>query len=278
MESKRQKKKNGQKDDSEKATAPRKRNSKEKDKRIREAKWRPDALLIKPAQGQTYAGVLQEIKKAAKPEETQTDIKAIRRTRTGGILLELGKTAKNKESFREALRGIVGANATVVSLQPKATIEIRDLDSLTTAEEVTEAVKKAMKDESDIKVFFTKTNSREQKMAFVEIDETGARQILLSTHIKIGWINCRMRRAVVVTRCFRCFGYGHRQADCKGNDRKGQGLCNRCGEKGHKKAECQASPTCYLCEEIKAAVSHIPGSAGCSVYKQALEEAKKTYQ
>lgn len=243
--------------------------------RKRETKPRPEALLIKPTQGQTYAGVLQEIKKAAKPEETHTDIKAIRRTRTGDILLEFGNGAKNKENFRETLIGIVGKNGKVVRLEAKATIEIRDLDSLTTTEEVTQAVKKTLKDERDIKVFLTKTNSREQKMAFVEMDETGARQVLKSTHIKIGWINCRIRRAIVVTRCFRCFGYGHRQADCKGKDRKGQDLCIQCGEKGHKKRECKTPPTCYLCKENSAANNHTPGSAGCRVYKQALEEAKE---
>lgn len=249
--------------------------SKKSRKRKREVKPRPEALLIKPAQGQTYAGVLKEIKQTAKPEETETEIQAIRRSRNGDIILEFASGAKNKESFCETLKGIVGQNAKVVNLEPKATIEIRDLDSLTTTEEVEQAVKRNLKEyDREVKVFFTKPNSREQKIAFVEMDETGARQVLQSNHIKVGWINCRIRLAVVVTRCFKCFGYGHRQAECKAQDRKGQGLCARCGQSGHKKGECKTTPTCYLCKEINTVADHIPGTGACAVFRQALEKAR----
>ena len=50
------------------------------------------------------------------------------------------------------------------------TLEIRDLDSLTTPEEVTEAIKKEVEDlVGDLRVIVIGANRREQKMVIIEI-------------------------------------------------------------------------------------------------------------
>ena len=103
---------------------------------------RPEALLIKPAEGKTFAEVLTQVRRDANPASTGTEIRSIRRTRSEDVLLELGSKTTNKEGFCEALRGVLGESASVRSLEPRITLEIRDLDCLTTEEEVRNAVKR----------------------------------------------------------------------------------------------------------------------------------------
>ena len=55
-------------------------------------------------------------------------------------------------------------------LEPKATLECRDLDNLTTCEEVKESGRGEIKDYAgEVERLSVVTNSREQKMAFVRI-------------------------------------------------------------------------------------------------------------
>ena len=71
-------------------------------------KPRPGGLIIKPGAGKTYAEILTEIRQKVKPEDAQTSIKAIRQSRNGCILLELGNNTKNRAYFTEALKTAVG--------------------------------------------------------------------------------------------------------------------------------------------------------------------------
>lgn len=49
------------------------------------------AVLIKPAEGKTYAELLKGVKAQVKPSDHQTDIRSIRKTKEGAILLELDR-------------------------------------------------------------------------------------------------------------------------------------------------------------------------------------------
>lgn len=220
--------------------------------------------------------MLGEIRKKADPAETGTEVKAIRRTGTGEVLVELGPNTKDKAAFAETIRGILGENAAVSSLNRQKTVEIRDLDELATPEEVTEAIKRDLKDlAGDLRVSVTKANSRALKMAIVTLDEAAANELLQSQHIKIGWVNCRVRRRIDVQRCYKCLGYGHTRRECKGPERRD--LCWRCGQNGHKAGNCESSPRCVLCagREDARRSDHVPGSGTCKTYRDALEAEKR---
>ncbi|GJQ68284.1 hypothetical protein Trydic_g16880 [Trypoxylus dichotomus] len=164
--------------------------------------------------------------------------------------------------------------AQVSTLQLKLKLEFRDLDCLTTVEEVTEAIRKTLPNcETDPKVILTKVNSRQLKMALIEINEHYALELLKTARIKVGWVNSRIRKRVEVTRCYRCFGYGHRQATCFEPDRRKEKLCMGCGEKCHLKKNCTNKPRCFLCSAENAR-DHIAGSGKCGVFRQALEKAR----
>lgn len=251
----------------------RKRNKKKKP-----PKPRLDALLIKPAEGKSYAEVLGEIREKVKPEDTETEVRCIRQTRSGDILVELGRNTKDKAAFETVICSILQESATVRQLEPKVSVEIRDLDSLSSEEEVTEAIRQQLGEHAgDLRVHLTKANNRGLKVAIVQLSVRGANELMKDGYIKIGWVRCRVKRRTIVPKCFRCLGYGHVSGACKGPDRSN--LCYRCGEAGHVSKTCTAKGNCMLCADRKLApdaCQHLPGSGSCKVFREALEEAKRS--
>lgn len=62
-------------------------------------------------------------------------IKALRKTKSGDLLVKLEQSLGNTDLSTE-FQNILGANVTVRILEPKSTLEVRDLDELTTKEKV----------------------------------------------------------------------------------------------------------------------------------------------
>ncbi|KAF6206445.1 hypothetical protein GE061_017678 [Apolygus lucorum] len=96
---------------------------------------RSQALVIKVSDQISYAEVLQKLKDKVNPAEMNTEIRKIRRTGGGDVLLEVEPTSTISDAFKKAVENAVGEGL-VKDLKPRASIEIRDLDPLTTAEEV----------------------------------------------------------------------------------------------------------------------------------------------
>lgn len=247
-----------------------------KDGPKRRRRSRPEAILIKPAEEQTYADTLKKIRTTTKPDASGTEIKSVRKTRDGSILLELGAGSKDSSKFREKLKTIFGEEAKVHGLEPKSNLEIRDLDCCTTVEEVDHAIKTALKEEAvEVKVSLTKPNVRQQILAIVELSSKEAKVLLCEEKIKIGWVNCREWTELV--QCFRCLEFGHFQTNCTGPQRKSGGECFRCGEKGHIKTECSKEPFCMLYAAKKPGkeeVAHVLGSGACHAFREALKRAR----
>lgn len=238
---------------------------------------RAEAVMIKPAAGSTYADVVHRMRAGVDPAETKTVIRTIRRTREGHVLVEVG-SSENRAAFNEAVRRAAGqAAAAVTDRVPKMTLEIRDMDTYETEQTVKDALTAIGVEDAAVRL--TRENSRGLRLATVTVNETRAAMKLLELgRIKVGWVNCRVRRRNTIIRCYRCFGYGHRSADCEGTDRSGS--CYKCGEEGHKAAVCANLPTCFLCAESKRPEQecrHIAGSSKCAALRQALDEkAKRT--
>ncbi|XP_073999927.1 uncharacterized protein [Rhodnius prolixus] len=263
--------------ETQRSRAKKKENSpKKREKRNRKPKVRrrPDAILIKPGEEETFAGVLKKIRENINPEEVGTSVQSLRRTQKGDVLIELGQQSGAQEALMEKINTVLGDAGTVKKLTPRATIEIRDLDSMTVVEDVIAAIERECKHEAgEVEVNLTESNNRGQRLAFAKMNEKAVSMLLETSRIKIGWVNCRMRRKTVVDRCYRCLGYGHRSSNCKGPDRREH--CFRCGQKGHKAKDCKGVLKCMLCTEKELTNSdHVPGTGKCEVFRKALEHAK----
>ena len=182
----------------------------------------------------------------------------------------------DQQNIPDCIKNIIDDVGSVTNISPRCTLELRDLDSMTTLEEVKASVCAVLGDHTQVKVSITGPNTRQQKMAFVElVEETQATKLLEAKTIKVGWIYSRIRRLVTVKRCFRCFGYGHMQHQCEGPDRRSANICNKCGKSGHHRTECISKANCFLCIEKEESAAHAPGSGKCLVFRKALEKARE---
>ncbi|XP_031781360.1 uncharacterized protein LOC116416573 [Nasonia vitripennis] len=179
---------------------------------------RGDAIVVRPEPGKTYAEILGQIKARVKPEELNTEVKYLSKTKEGGVLIGVGKSDDKMESLKTAIQTAIGKVGTVRGKISRITLEIRDIDSLTTPDDVRSAIT-AETGEEDAKVHLFEPNTREQRVAVAEIDQIKTTALLKKGKIRIGCINCRVRVRANPTRCYRCLGYGHVKVRCKGPDR-----------------------------------------------------------
>ena len=93
----------------------------------------------------------------------------------------------------------------VTCLTPRRTLQIRDIDCLTTEEEVEVALKEVLKETGPIQVRLSQPNIREQRSAAVEMDEKAAFKLIKKGSIKLGVSNCRVR--LQATPMLQVFGF-----------------------------------------------------------------------
>ena len=80
-------------------------------------------------------------------------------------------------------------------------------------------------------------NQRGLKLDVVMVlPEDEAIKLEKQSHLKVRMPSYRVRRRVVVTRCFECLEFGHQIRSCKEEDRSS--LCYKCGESGHSAESC----------------------------------------
>lgn len=226
-------------------------------------------------EGKSYSDILKVIKTQINPTQHGAKISGVRKTRTGDVLVELKEQKDKQGTLAQEIRKTLGEQVKVQDLVPKRIIQIRDLDCLTTEEEVREAIKTKEKDAEISKITISASNGREQRAAYVEIDEKTALKLIRASKLHIGWMNCRVRLRTPLTRCFRCLGFGHLAAECKGPNRKDR--CYRCGAEGHIAAGCKAKVKCMLCVDLGLKgkeVRHDMAKGECEALRRALLKRK----
>ena len=75
-----------------------------------------------------------------------------------------------------------------LDLAPKRVIQILDLDCLTDSTDVLNAMKGKEEDAKIDRVTISKSNAREQRAAYVDLDERSAFKLVHMERIKIGWM------------------------------------------------------------------------------------------
>ena len=130
--------------------------------------------------GKSYAEILGEIRSKVDPSKYDMGIKTIRKTRSGEVLIALIKpAAESKTSFTDASKNAIGEDVSVRVLTPRATMEIRDMLSCTTVQEVQQAHHAKLQDyEGQVEVRLTKLNAAGQCMAVFSIEEKAAARLL----------------------------------------------------------------------------------------------------
>ncbi|XP_060845167.1 uncharacterized protein LOC132924736 [Rhopalosiphum padi] len=211
----------------------------------------------------------------------------MRETRDGSLLLELAKGSKSAsaaKSIAAAISAKLGDSVGKVSqLGVQTEVEILDLDAVSTAGEVLEALRSAIPDQDDsaaqaaresicdVRIWPTRSG---QQIATAKMSRHAASLI---TRMAVGWTMCRVRaRTLPPERCYRCQGFGHNSRSCTETDRTG--ACWKCGLTDHLMKDCKASEDCCLPCELAglSKTSHKPGSGACAARKRAAGAKSNT--
>ncbi|CAB0029769.1 unnamed protein product [Trichogramma brassicae] len=142
------------------------------------------------------------------------------------------------------------------ALQHTTMIEVRDLNECATKKEISEELGKSLGAphlNEEVSKTLRKAYAGTQAAVAALPDDLATKALKLG-HIRIGWVNCRIRGREDALRCYRCWSPGHVLARCTGPDRSAH--CFRCGQTGHRIKDCKNSPACVFCQEQGAAHDH----------------------
>lgn len=239
---------------------------------------RTDAMFISRKGETTYADILRKIKTDPNLQDLGESVSRIRRTQKGDLLLEIKASSKDTvEKFHEMVEQSIGSQAEIRTHKQEVRIEVRDMDEVTTKEEICTALINQF-GANDIKETDIKSLRRsygDTQSAVVSLPIGIGRKALMVGKIRIGWVICRIREQVTLKKCYRCLEFGHFASKCT-NTQDRSNMCRRCGETGHIAKNCTNKPECMLCKHLEYTdVNHVAGSGRCMVFKKALNKTRK---
>ena len=231
-----------------------------------------EALIVHAAKD-SYFEVLRMMRMNPELEELGADVKRIRRTRNGDMILELKKDSANRSSsHKELAQKVMGDKVTVRAMCPEATIQCKDLDEVTTEDELATSLRDQCEvGEVEMTIRLRKGPSGTQ-IASIKLPVDAANKVLKIGKLKVGWSVCPLSVPERPEMCFRCHGFGHLSWNCKGPDRTK--LCRRCGGDGHIARDCKRPAKCMICAN-DGTNDHVTGGPRCPAYKQALATKRK---
>ena len=233
---------------------------------------RPDALVIKAKNELSYADILRKVRSEPSLKHLGDCVQNVRRTQKGELLLqfkrtEQGSPATHKSNVEKALQ----EHVEVKLLRHEKVIEIKDIDEITTAEEVIEALEKQIPQGSLARVVKMRKAYGGTQIATISVQAKEAPKYLEMGKVRIGWTICRIKEKHQLVQCYKCLQYGHIARYCK-NEKDMSKLCFRCGCTQHKAKDCSAEPRCLLCKDGENKDDkHAMGSRKCPYYQSALK-------
>lgn len=219
-----------------------------------------DAILVGANESSSYADILRKMKCDPELKSLGESVYRVRRTRKNELLIELNKGVQATDlNCHEALQKSVGEAGQVKMLSQLETIECRNVDEVTSAEDIEEALKTQVGiGETRVQVRM-RTAYGGMQTAIIKVASSSAPKILAAGKIRVGWTVCPLRLVPKPKECFKCWRLGHQQWSCKGPDRTN--TCMRCGEVGHRARGCSKEQKCVLCPATSS--NHRMGGPDC---------------
>ena len=171
-------------------------------------------------------------------KDLQERITRIRRTKAGVLLLEMDKTNVVTPELQTLVSSTLAGSAIVRALFHKKTVDIKDLDETTTAEEVVQAITSVtgpgIVTAANIKLRVSYSGTQ---AANVLLPVAATKKLMKTRKLRLEWIKCLVRLRETVTRCFKCHEIGHLARNSKSAvDRSS--MYFRCRTEGHKAVNC----------------------------------------
>lgn len=237
---------------------------------------RADAIVVEKTGDKSYAEILKMMKNDESLKAVSDRVTRIKRNQKGQMMFELKKGETGcSEGLHDTVHKALKDVATVRVLTQEVAIVCRDMDEVTTKEELLKALADAFVWGSlpETAIRSMRESYGGTQTAIISLSFEQAKKALAAGKVKIGWTICRLSEAVRPKMCFRCLDFGHMAKDCKNEDRSK--LCRKCGTEGHIAKDCNKDPQCLLCKDGDKTRPHITGSSRCPMYRSAAKTIRK---
>lgn len=221
----------------------------------------------------TYADILRAVRNDPNLKEVEERVTRVKRNQKGQMLFELKKEDEAKrDTLKAAVTQALEGKAKVTLRTQETNVVCKDMDEVTTKEEVLEALMKQLEVDSlpESAIRSLRPAYGGTQTAVISLSFELAKKAIAAGKIKIGWTFCRIREATRPKSCFRCLDYGHLAKDCKGKDRSK--LCRRCGGEGHIAKDCSKDPCCMICSTANRNKAHVTGSSRCPRFRRSTTD------
>lgn len=226
-------------------------------------------------EGKEFKDIIKEVSGCLQTEPSAKQIKSIRSTREGKVLIVLEKDDDAKENIKTKIQNISNSiivkDASNKKNSKNQTIHIRGLCEGTNKIDIETAIKEAIEpnEETYIKIGDPRPNRDRTLAVTATVDQRTSDKIIESRYLRVGLVKCSVEKRIDLKRCFKCWAFDHEAAQCDGTDRKD--LCFKCGQKGHASKTCENEEYCPIC----AVQGHKTGGGRCKAFKKALSLARR---
>lgn len=186
-------------------------------------------------EGFSYAEAIKNLREKIALPELDIRESHIRKAANGGVIIEIpGADRVNKaEKLKAKVAEVLGASAKVSRPSVKGELRIIGFDDSVVVDEIADVVAMAGKCRVDeVKVGTIRAMTNGLYSAWVQCPLSAAITASQPGKIHIGWTVARVELLKArPTLCYRCWGKGHVQAQCRSKTDRSC-ACYRCGEEG----------------------------------------------
>jgi len=174
----------------------------------RKIKPRPAGIFIDGGSDADFPALAKKIKTGMDKKTVGDNITGIRKTRNGGLLIEVRGDQATVDIVKEEASRAAGGDAAIRVVQQRTMVEIRDIDAWSDRGDVKDSIHHETSiPEDSIKIVSLRTAFGGSQTALVLLPTANAKAIIADGRIKISVVNCRVRLVEKKrTRCYRCLG------------------------------------------------------------------------
>ena len=200
--------------------------------------------MVKSKSNQPTDTIKNVLKTKISPTEVKVGIKTLKSLKDGRVLIQVGsidETNLLSANIKERCGDELEVN---ISKLWKPRVIIRNIPHDITVENIEETIlfqnAELNLKPGEVAARFKFSTKRGAIRMVIEVGPE-ARNKLLQTKLKIGWLICNVGDYLVAKRCFRCSRYNHRHQDCRGEE-----TCPLCAG-GHTLKDCKDPSNQHKC-------------------------------
>lgn len=229
-------------------------------------KAKRDALIIKTDTRNSYADRLKYIRDIKPQLENQNIvIESIKKTQQGHMIVVMEENSGKLQELEAIVNKNTEGAARASPAMGRKILMMSGMDSLTTAQEVQEAINMTLKVDATkhIEIQPLRETRNGKKTTTLKVTADVADKLLEIKTIKVVYNSCYIRERISIVRCHKCLEFNHREAECTGPDRTD--LCDNCGSKDHRGDQCTETPKCFTCRDRN---DHKTGTMACPIFRR----------